>query len=675
MEAKQKQIVEFLSTTNTQFTIPVYQRNYDWEEKQCSKLLEDILKVAKNNNIISHFIGSIVYLHEGVYTVGKKEFSIIDGQQRLTTITLLLCAIYHKAKILNEEEIAHMIYDRYLTDRYLDGIDKFKLIPVGENLNILKKIIYGKLDEITEEESNSNMFVNYKLFEDNITSLETINQINIGIQKLIYVDIALERGKDDPQKIFESLNSTGLDLSQGDLIRNFVLMNLQREEQNRIYNDYWIPIENNTKVFINNKYKSKISEFMRDFLTLEFGKIPNQSKVFEEFKSNYEYIDFKKMEIELEKIKEYSVLYSKILNPEKEKDKQIRKHLKYLKSLDQNVINPFLLGVYNDFSESKISKEIFIQVMELVQNFIWRRYICGESTSGLNKIFMKLHEKIDYNNYYESIEKYIVRKNFPDDKRLKESLKIKPLYKDREKLLYLFERIENRGHNEIVDVHNDNITIEHIFPQKPNESWKKYVSESEYEKMFTLKDTLSNLTLTGSNSNLGNKTFIEKRDLPVKGYRDSKLFLNKWLSAQEEWNLSKMDERFNELFKIIIQIWKTPALSSNEEITDIDFYCQGSRGKGVGKLKNGKFIVLKGSRASKFFYDSVKTSNTKLINKLMDEGKIKEENEYYILTTDYKFSSPSAAARFILGRSANGWNEWKTYEGDALDNFRDKEDK
>lgn len=674
MEAKQKQIVEFISTTNTQFTIPVYQRNYDWEEKQCSKLLEDILNVAINNNIKSHFIGSIVYLHEGVYTVGKKEFSIIDGQQRLTTITLLLCALYNKAKILNQEEIAHRIYDRYLTDRYLDEQDKFKLIPVGENLNILKKIIYGKLDEITEEESNSNMYANYKLFEENITSLETINQIDIGIQKLIYVDIALERGKDDPQKIFESLNSTGLDLSQGDLIRNFVLMNLQREEQNRIYNDYWIPIENNTKVYITNKFKTKISEFMRDFLTLEFGKIPNQSKVFEEFKSNYEYASLEKMEIELKKIKDYSMLYSKILNPEKEKDKEIRKNLKYLKSLDQNVINPFLLGVYNDFVESKINKNTFIQVMELVQNFIWRRYICGESTSGLNKIFMKLHEKIDYNSYYESIEKYIIRKNFPDDKRLKESLKIKPLYKDREKLLYLFERIENKGHNELVDVHDDNITIEHIFPQKPNKNWKNFISESEYEKMLTLKDTLSNLTLTGSNSNLGNKTFIEKRDLPVKGYKDSKLFLNKWLSTQEEWNLSKMDERFNELFKIITEIWKTPALSNNEEITDIDFYCQSSRGKGVGKFKKGKFIVLKGSRASKFFYDSVKISNTKLVNKLINECKIREENEYYMVIEDCIFSSPSAAAKFILGRSANGWSEWKTYEGDTLDNFRDKEE-
>lgn len=674
MEAKQKQIVEFISTTNTQFTIPVYQRNYDWEEKQCSKLLEDILNVAINNNIKSHFIGSIVYLHEGVYTVGKKEFSIIDGQQRLTTITLLLCALYNKAKILNQEEIAHRIYDRYLTDRYLDEQDKFKLIPVGENLNILKKIIYGKLDEITEEESNSNMYANYKLFEENITSLETINQIDIGIQKLIYVDIALERGKDDPQKIFESLNSTGLDLSQGDLIRNFVLMNLQREEQNRIYNDYWIPIENNTKVYITNKFKTKISEFMRDFLTLEFGKIPNQSKVFEEFKSNYEYASLEKMEIELKKIKDYSMLYSKILNPEKEKDKEIRKNLKYLKSLDQNVINPFLLGVYNDFVESKINKNTFIQVMELVQNFIWRRYICGESTSGLNKIFMKLHEKIDYNSYYESIEKYIIRKNFPDDKRLKESLKIKPLYKDREKLLYLFERIENKGHNELVDVHDDNITIEHIFPQKPNKNWKNFISESEYEKMLTLKDTLSNLTLTGSNSNLGNKTFIEKRDLPVKGYKDSKLFLNKWLSTQEEWNLSKMDERFNELFKIITEIWKTPALSNNEEITDIDFYCQSSRGKGVGKFKKGKFIVLKGSRASKFFYDSVKISNTKLVNKLINECKIREENEYYMVIEDCIFTSPSAAAKFILGRSANGWSEWKTYEGDTLDNFRDKEE-
>lgn len=673
MEAKQKQIVEFLSTNNTQFTIPVYQRNYEWDEKQCSILLRDILQVAESENILSHFMGSIVYIHEGVYTIGKKEFSIIDGQQRLTTITILLAVIFHKAKKFGNDEIAEMIYERYLTDKHIKDNNKIKLILSGNNYNVFNKILNEKFEEIKDSDVESNLVNNYKFFEKEISSLDTIEKIIIGIEKLIYVDIALERGKDDPQKIFESLNSTGLDLSQGDLIRNFILMNLKREEQNRIYEEYWIPIEEYTKVRKGNKYKILISEFIRDFLTLEFGKIPNQSKVFEEFKNNYEYVSFEKLEDELKKIKNYSSIYSIVLNPENEKDLDIRNQFRYLKSLDQSVINPFLMGVYKDYNEQKIDKKILVQIMELIQNYILRRYICGEPTNALNKIFMNLYSKINKNDYYGSIETYILKQKFPDDKTLREELKLKPLYKDRDKLLYMFERIENYGHNELVDVYSENISIEHIFPQKPDKSWQKLISDTEYIKMLELKDTISNLTLTGSNSNLGNKVFVEKRDLPIKGYKDSKLFLNKWLGEQKEWNLNKMDERFNEIFNVIIKIWKSPKFETEENINETIFYCQGVRGYGTGRLVNNKFVVNKGSKASKFLYDSVKASNINIIDKLLKKDILKEEDEFYIFLTDYAVSSPSAAAKLILGRSANGWTEWKTYEGEVLDDFRVKE--
>lgn len=675
MEAKQRQIVEFLSTNNTQFTIPVYQRNYDWEEKQCSILLRDILEVAENEKILSHFIGSIVYIHEGVYTIGKKEFSIIDGQQRLTTITVLLAVIYHKTKKLGNDDIGEMIYERYLTDKHIKGNNKIKLILSGRNYEIFNKILSEKFDEIKESDTTSNLVNNYNFFNNEIDTLETIEKVIIGIEKLIYVDIALERVKDDPQKIFESLNSTGLDLSQGDLIRNFILMNLKREEQNRIYEEYWIPIEEYTKVKKGNKYKILISEFIRDFLTLEFGKIPNQAKVFEEFKNNYEYVNFRKLEEELKKIRNFSAIYSIILNPENEKDLEIRNQFKYLKALDQSVINPFLMGVYKDYTDDKIDKTILIQVMELIQNYILRRYICGEPTNALNKIFMNLYSKIDYEDYYNSIEIYILKQKFPDDKTLREELKIKPLYKDRDKLLYIFERLENYGHNELVDVYSENISIEHIFPQKPDKSWQKLLSDTEYIKMLELKDTISNLTLTGSNSNLGNKVFLEKRDMPVKGYKDSKLYLNKWLGEQSEWNINKMDERFNEIFNSIINIWKSPAITIEENVNDIVFYCQGVRGYGTGRLLKNKFIIHKGSRASKFLYDSVKNSNKNIIDKLLKKEIIKESDEFYTFLIDHVVSSPSAAAKIILGRSANGWTEWKTYEGDVLNDFREKDNR
>jgi len=673
MEASVRKILTLLSTPNTKFVIPVYQRNYDWDEKQCSVLLKDIMDVASDDNILSHFLGSIVYFHEGVYTTGKNELSIIDGQQRLTTITLLLIALYHKSKEIEYFESGDIIFDQYLTYRHFKDTNKMKLVATEKNENILFKVLEERFDDISDDDDKSNILKNYNFFVQEIMNKESIDKINKGIEKLIYVDIALEKEKDDSQRIFESLNSTGLDLSQGDLIRNFILMNLDRENQNYIYQNYWIPIEEYTTVIKDKKIKIFISEFIRDFLTLQFGKIPNKTKVFEEFKNNYRYVDKSKLEFELKKIKEYASIYNVILNPEKEKDLGIQKQLKYLKSLDQGVINPFILGIYYDYKNNKICKDILIKVIELIQSYLWRRYITGEKTNVLNKIFMNLYSRIDDNRYYDSIEEYLARQNFPNDEKLKAELKIKQLYKDKEKLNYLFDRIENYGHHELVDVYSSNITIEHIFPQKPDKSWKNLLSESEFEKMVSLRDTISNLTLTGSNSNLGNKSFIEKKNIPVYGYKDSKLYLNKWLAEQDEWNLNKMDERFNKIFQIVINIWKyTKILNTNYYSKEIIFYCQGPRGYGTCKLVSDKITILKGSKASKFLYDSVKESNEKEIKQLIEKGVLEDKEEFYVFTNDYNVGSPSAAAKLVLGRSANGWSEWKTYEGKPLSDFRNK---
>ena len=301
MQAKENKVVDLLSTSNTQFTIPVYQRDYNWEEKQCETLFNDILNVSINDQISSYFIGSIVYIHEGVYGVGKKDFSIIDGQQRLTTIVLLLIAMYHKYEEFNEVETKNMIYDRYLIDKYMQDSCKIKLVPPSNNLNILKKILHNEI--YTIENKDNNMVKNYLFFIDKLKDIDFMKKVMHGIEKLIYVDIALEKGKDNPQRIFESLNSTGLDLSQGDLIRNFILMDLDRETQNRIFNEYWIEIENNTKVLKKDKITIKISDFMRDYIILKSGKIPNKNRVFEEFKNLYQYKSKEQLENELKEIK------------------------------------------------------------------------------------------------------------------------------------------------------------------------------------------------------------------------------------------------------------------------------------------------------------------------------------------------------------------------------------
>ena len=670
MKASEKKIKDLFSEAKTFFAIPVYQRDYNWQEKHCKQLFEDILNVGKDIDITSHFIGSIVYIHEGVYGIGEKEFYVIDGQQRMITITLLHIALYHRLKE-SKEEYADEIYELYLVNKFSKRDIKLKLLPPEENLNILNKILEENWEEL-EDYQDRNIVKNYKFFKEIISnySNEEIEYLLAGLDKIIYVDIALEKDKDDPQKIFESLNSTGLDLSQGDLIRNYILMDLEREKQNLVYKNLWLPIENNCKISLGNEIKNYVSDFIRDYLTLKNGKIPSKPKVFEEFKEFYD----KNNDEQLEDIKNFSEEYSHIIKPNTEKDKEIRKELENLKVLDQTVINTFLIGILRDYRENKIVKDEILEILKLLQSYIWRRFITEKPSNALNKIFQGMYLKISKDQkYYKSLEESLLNQDFPTDDELKEALKTKNVYKDKEKLRYVFKELENYNHNELIDFENEKITIEHIFPQKPNKSWKEKYSDYELEEMKTFKDTISNLTLTGSNANLGNKSFLDKRNDDIHGYKNSKLYLNKYLGKLNEWNLSAMEGRFEELFKNIIKIWKRPESSEDKDIEKVTFVLKGAASSGTGKLlAYEKFELLKGSiiiRGNKGS-ESVEKRNKRIIEELIENNLVEKNGNKYILKENYKVSSPSAAASLILGRNANGWKEWKTFDGKLLNEFR-----
>lgn len=670
MKASEKKIKDLFSEAKTFFAIPVYQRDYNWQEKHCKQLFEDILNVGKDIDITSHFIGSIVYIHEGVYGIGEKEFYVIDGQQRMITITLLHIALYHRLKE-SKEEYADEIYELYLVNKFSKRDIKLKLLPPEENLNILNKILEENWEEL-EDYQDRNIVKNYKFFKEIISnySNEEIEYLLAGLDKIIYVDIALEKDKDDPQKIFESLNSTGLDLSQGDLIRNYILMDLEREKQNLIYKNLWLPIENNCKISLGNEIKNYVSDFIRDYLTLKNGKIPSKPKVFEEFKEFYD----KNNDEQLEDIKNFSEEYSHIIKPNTEKDKDIRKELENLKVLDQTVINTFLIGILRDYRENKIVKNEILEILKLLQSYIWRRFITEKPSNALNKIFQGMYLRISKDQkYYKSLEESLLNQDFPTDDELKEALKTKNVYKDKEKLRYVFKELENYNHNELIDFENEKITIEHIFPQKPNKSWKEKYSDYELEEMKTFKDTISNLTLTGSNANLGNKSFLEKRNDDIHGYKNSKLYLNKYLGKLNEWNLSAMEGRFEELFKNIVKIWKRPESSEDKDIEKVTFVLKGAASSGTGKLlAYEKFEILKGSIIIKGNKgnENVEKRNKRIIEELIENNLVEKDGNKYILKENYKVSSPSAAASLILGRNANGWKEWKTFDGKLLNEFR-----
>lgn len=580
MKANEVVFKNFLTQNKTQFVIPVYQRNYDWTESECKQLLNDILEVGPKDEDDTHFIGSIVFIHDGVYTSSEvKQLVIIDGQQRLTTMTLLYLALYRFALNNDMEERATEINETILINRFVkEDSSKLKLKQTDINAKAFRFLMndnsplnYNEYSKIIE---------NYNLFFNRI-NLDNFNIILKGLDRLLFVEISLERGKDDPQRIFESLNSTGLALSQADLIRNYILMGLEPKKQVKIFENYWEIIENNAK--ISDSQESKVSDLIRDFLTIITKKIPNKGNVYEEFKLKFKERDLFFYEDTLQKIKEYSIIYSKLLNPKNELDIDIQRELMSIRKLEINVSYPFLIQVYDDYLTLFIDKNTFYKVLRLLQSYTWRRFILGLPTNALNKIFMTLYAEIDKSNYLLSLEKALIKKRgtqrFPTDPEIEAVLKDKDIYNVQPKnKSYYFEQIEHYNNPEKVDISADAITVEHIFPKNPDSRWKTMLSEEDY-KLFSEKylHTIANLTLSGNNLALSNKIFDEKKrmnkDNGRQGYIYSNLWINEYLKEINSWDIAEFNNRFLLLFERFKSIWKYPNVSianENEEYTVLD---------------------------------------------------------------------------------------------------------
>lgn len=578
MKASELKLDEFMKKTEVQFIIPVYQRNYDWSEKECKTLLRDITEIgesAEENK--SHFIGNIVYVKDNItLTNSVDEFIIVDGQQRLTTIILIYLCLYRIAIEINDDALKGRIYYHYLTNEYAkNSEEKIKLKPAGNNDKALKAIFNKEENNYKEK---SNVIDNFLFFKNNINK-DNYNIIELGLKKLLFVEIILDKIYDDPQRIFESLNSTGLDLSQADLIRNYILMKLNSKEQEYIYNKYWQEIEELARDEENNI--TLVSDFIRDFITGEENKIPNKNKVYEKFKEKYKINDLKEIEDYLTNIKEYALYYNKLINPKNENDTDISSRLSYIKKLEVNVSYPFFMKVYKDYKNKVIDKTIFISILDFIESFVLRRFIIEVQTNPMNKIFMTLYNKIDKNNYLLSLQKYMLKlkltQRFPNNKEIEIKLKDKDIYNiNTKKRQYIFERLEKLSGKELVDFEKSNLTIEHIFPQNPCKEWEK---SNDYELLKDNLHTIQNLTLSANNVELGNKTFKEKKYMNSQdkngengkqGYNYSKLWLNEYLQEIEEWNSENMQKRFNIIKDRFFKVWKYPniKIDDNNSICD-----------------------------------------------------------------------------------------------------------
>lgn len=556
-----------LLNTSRQFIVPIFQRNYSWQKSQYEQLWFDILRASKFKEKQNHFIGSIVYIDMGTPAGRPQQLLLIDGQQRLTTISILLCAIKDYVQKFNlETKLINLakIKNQFLYNSDEIDEDKYKLL-----LNVQDKETYIKLIDntiFTVNKPATNIIKCYEFFyeriEDFIKQHGQIDEIYAGIFKLSLVSISLDKDSDNPQMIFESMNSTGKDLSQTDLLRNYLLMDLTPEKQTRLYKTYWKPME---ELFGEDIYKNDLNKFdyfIRDFLILksDTGHICKINNVYENFKRYYLDNNCEKFAV-LKDLFTYAKYYA-CIDLLQENDNELKLYWQEFKKLDNHVVYPFLLKLYDDYSRQILIKEDFKKILQVVISYLWRRAICEIPTNSLSKTFATLYQAVDKEDYVNSIIKAFVFKSsykrFPSDYEVREKLQTKDIYHFRLRK-YLLEALENYYHKEPIDLNTANYTIEHIMPQniEHNLSWQQMLGEDWQEVHSLYLHTLGNLTITGYNAEMSNKSFGEKVN-GESGFKHSHLKLNESIAQCDVWNKKAIQRRTNILTDIILKIWKYP---------------------------------------------------------------------------------------------------------------------
>jgi uncharacterized protein with ParB-like and HNH nuclease domain/predicted transport protein len=566
MKAVEASLLAFLKKS-PQFVIPIYQRTYSWTEKEWRQLWDDIIRTGTNDAISAHFIGSIVYVEKGLYQVmSQPSLLVIDGQQRLTTVTLLIAAL---ANAIGETEPVDGFSTRKLRHYYLlnpeeTGERHYKLVLSQTDKASLSAIVKGTQQP---KEPSLRVTENFGLFESWIAGFkDNFAAVCKGLAKLVVVDISLNRDQDNPQLIFESMNSTGRELSQADLIRNFILMGLEHELQTRLYELYWRPMEVD---FGQEGYGTHFDNFMRHYLTVKTGEIPNVREVYEAFKTHARSPAAAQAGVE-ELVKDIRIFarYYCAMALSAETDADLKLAFHDLRELKVDVAYPLLLELYSDYSAGLLPLTDLKAAVRMVEAYVFRRAICAIPTNSMNKTFATFAKTLKKDRYLESIQANFLLlpsyRRFPNDEEFRRDIQFRDLYNFRSRSYWL-RRVENHGRKERVPV--DEYTIEHIMPQSDNdptkvpEVWRVELGP-EWERIW--KDylhTLGNLTLTGYNSEYSDNSFKDKRDMEG-GFRDSPLKLNAGLGQLDAWNEEAIKARAKRLSDTALSVWTAPKLEA-----------------------------------------------------------------------------------------------------------------
>ena len=531
------------------FKIPVYQRNYDWSNKECQKLYSDIIDAFITQK--KHFIGTIVYITGESHGSALTEDLIIDGQQRLTTIMILLKALLDKANETNDSIYSEV--NDLLFNRHCDESNKLKLKPIKADDKQFKALMTNNTDFYN---MNSNIIRNYNFFKKMInTSLDNglyLSDILEGMKKLEIVEIVLDKSQgDDPQVIFESINSTGLELSLADKIRNFVLMDDLNQDE--LFENYWLPLEE--------KIGKNLADYFITYLDYKVPEKVTKKNAYEIFVKYYK-TTFSNHEDILKDLKVYSRYYAAFIGKTNEYGAPINKYLADFRAIDQSTLYVFLFDVFFDFENGKIDNETLLKVLSFFRSYSVRRIICEHPSNSLKGLYKTLYKRLfkdnnGFNKYYETIYSFFKTSTTKDklilDDEFKESLMHKSLYTKKKMCKFLLSTIENEKSNETLNT--DDLSIEHILPQKENAvQWKRMLGDKYAEIYNKYLHTLGNLTITGYNSELGTKSFSEKKEM-IKSKSKAKI-LNKAILEVDSWDNNSIESRAEELANIALEIFK-----------------------------------------------------------------------------------------------------------------------
>lgn len=558
MDADKGNIYKLLNG-DKQYLIPVYQRLYSWEQAQCSRLWLDIVTMQKENKE-GHFLGSIVCIAEKTSPTGVQKYMVIDGQQRLTTLTLILIAL--RDSVSADSEIKpEKLNLSFLINQFETGDEKYKLLLTEEDKDILISLVEKKP---ILEGTQSKLLNAYKYFKDQIAKQEIDPQLLFeATGKLQIVIITLEREHDDPQAIFESLNSTGKELSQSDLIRNYVLMGMDKDTQKRLYDNLWRSFE---QLFGHENQDYLMDNFFRDYLTMNMHRIPKIGNVYDEFKAWKLNCKFSNNEDLCNDLYAFAKIYTDI-EFAKNRDPQLTALFKEIKALNMSVANPFLMTVIRDYQTGILAPyESLIEIIKLCISYVFRRSICEIPTNSLNKTFATFENEIKKSDYLNSVKAFFINrddyKEFPTDKKFGDAFISKEIYKTRNRN-YILDRLENYDNKSPVII--ENLTIEHIMPQNNNpcDEWKADLGEDWKRVHDTYLHTIGNLTLTGYNSEMSDKPFMEKMNMEG-GFKQTAVRLNQYVVLQDTWNEEKINERAGILLNKALEIWAFPQLTDEE---------------------------------------------------------------------------------------------------------------